>query len=104
MISFTFRREFPTTNKGKLAYSQSTSFCDDVTSICYQSYTNDEGVTYRVALPDVSEAPFDTILQVVSPIEYGWSGFSWGGRMAYNPLLVNWVNGEDVISSSRKAL
>ena len=57
-----------------------------------------------MALPEVTEAPFDTIIQIVAPIEYGWAAFAWGGTMTYNPLLVAWANGEDAISSSRKAL
>jgi hypothetical protein len=57
-----------------------------------------------VALPEVSEAPFDAILQIVAPLDYGWAGFAWGGTMTYNPLLVAWANGEDVVASSRKAL
>ncbi len=29
---------------------------------------------FRLAVPDASAAPFDTILQIISPISYGWAG------------------------------
>lgn len=92
-------------------YSQSSSqYCDPLTSICYSSITSASGVSFRVACPAVTKAPFDAILQVVAPIENGWVGFSWGGTMTFNPLTIGWVNenngtnGANVMVSSRWAL
>jgi hypothetical protein len=88
------------------ALGQSKRYCDVSTSICYSSWTGANGVTFGVALPDTNAAPFDTVLQIVSPIKNGWVGFSWGGTMPYVPLTIGWVNNasETVIYSSRMAL
>ncbi|KAF2877276.1 hypothetical protein BDV95DRAFT_673985 [Massariosphaeria phaeospora] len=82
---------------------QSVPYCDSLTSICYQSYTDDNGISLRIALPKVTAAPFDSIIQIVAPIKYKWIGFSWGGTMAYVPLLVGWPNGNSVVHTSRIA-
>ncbi|KAI1427773.1 actin-domain-containing protein [Xylaria sp. FL1777] len=89
-----------------LAQSDSTSFVDVDTGITFQSSTNSEGVTYRLALPaDASiDKAYDVILQVVAPVEMGWVGWAWGGAMTYNPLTVVWANGNSVVYSSRQAL
>ncbi|KAI0467594.1 actin-domain-containing protein [Xylaria cf. heliscus] len=88
------------------AQSDSASFVDAETGITFQSATNSEGVTYRLALPaDASaEKPYDVILQVVAPIANGWVAWAWGGAMTYNPLTVVWANGNDAVYSSRQAL
>jgi hypothetical protein len=77
-------------------------FCDVVTSICYASYTNERGVAYCVALPNVADktVPTYAILQIVAPISIGWSGFTWGGNMLGNSLSVGWSSG----SGAGKAL
>lgn len=84
----------------------SKKYCDVSTSICYSGWTGGNGVTIGVALPDTTVAPFDTVLQIVSPIKNGWVGFSWGGTMPYVPLTLGWVNNatNTVIYSSRMAL
>ncbi|KAI1750696.1 actin-domain-containing protein [Xylaria castorea] len=88
------------------AQSDSVPFVDAETGITFQSATNSEGITYRLALPaDASaEKPYDVILQVVAPIENGWVAWAWGGAMTYNPLTVVWANGNDAQYSSRQAL
>lgn len=84
------------------AYAQS-SYCDDL-GRCFSSNTNDAGITFGVAIPEVAAAPFPVILQVTAPVEMGWVGFSWGGGMTYNPLTIAWPNGEDLVASARAAL
>ncbi|KAF2966859.1 hypothetical protein GQX73_g6730 [Xylaria multiplex] len=88
------------------AQSDSEPFVDADTGITFQSSTNSEGVTYRLALPADASAdkPYDVILQVIAPVELGWVGWAWGGVMTYNPLTVVWANGKDVVYTSRQAL
>ncbi|KAI4685096.1 hypothetical protein J4E81_008909 [Alternaria sp. BMP 2799] len=88
------------------AYGQTTKrYCDLGTSICYSGWTGTNGITFGVALPQSKAAPFDTVLQIVSPINNGWVGFSWGGTMPYVPLTVGWMNSASNTSiySSRMA-
>ncbi|KAH8165594.1 cellobiose dehydrogenase [Xylaria polymorpha] len=88
------------------AQSDSVPFVDSETGITFQSATNSEGVTYRLALPaDASaEKPYDVILQIEAPISNGWVAWAWGGAMTYNPLTVVWANGNGAMYSSRQAL
>lgn len=81
-------------------------YCDSASSICYSGWTGGNGVTIGVALPNATAAPFDTVLQIVSPIANGWVGFAWGGTMPYVPLTIGWVNNASstTIYSSRMAL
>ncbi|KAJ8120890.1 hypothetical protein O1611_g10246 [Lasiodiplodia mahajangana] len=78
------------------AQSDSSEFVDAETGITFQSSTNSEGVTYRLALPAdaTAEKPYDVIIQIVAPIEMGWVAWAWGGAMTYNPLTVVWANGD----------
>lgn len=77
--------------------------CDADTGMCFAEATG-SGILYRVGLPNVDAAPFDVLLQVVAPRSVGWAGIAWGGQMTYNPLTVNWANGDsDVVVSSRWA-
>ncbi|KAF2742566.1 iron reductase domain protein [Sporormia fimetaria CBS 119925] len=80
-------------------------YCDPASSLCFTGWTGANGVTIGVALPNVTEAPFDTVLQIISPIANGWVGFSWGGTMPYVPLTIGWpVNASSTaIYSSRIA-
>ncbi|KAI0096255.1 actin-domain-containing protein [Nemania sp. FL0031] len=88
------------------AQSDSAEFVDADTGITFQSSTNSEGVTYRLALPaDASaEKPYDVIIQIVAPVSMGWVAWAWGGSMTYNPLTVVWANGDTAVYSSRQAL
>lgn len=70
----------------------------------FVSFTNDVGIVWGFAIPEATEAPFDAILQVTSPIAIGWAGLSWGGQMTYSPLAIAWANGESVQLASRMAL
>jgi hypothetical protein len=79
---------------------------DAATGLKFASYASDRGVIYRVAIPAIipASAEFDTVLQVVAPINVGWAGFAWGGTMTYNPLAIMWANGtNNVVVSSRIA-
>ncbi|GAB1316189.1 Cellobiose dehydrogenase cytochrome domain-containing protein [Madurella fahalii] len=84
----------------------SSVYEDAETGLTFASYTSDRGITYRVAIPDPvpEDKIFDTVLQVVAPIDVGWAGWAWGGHMTYNPLAVVWANGtNNVVLSSRIA-
>ncbi|KAF1960466.1 cellobiose dehydrogenase-like protein [Byssothecium circinans] len=91
--------------KSVLGEVKSQRYCNAATSICYASLMAGN-VFYGIALPDVKVAPFETIIQIISPITNGWAGFSWGGTMPYNPLTIGWQNKEanTTIYSSRMAL
>ncbi|KAK4186429.1 cellobiose dehydrogenase [Podospora australis] len=83
--------------------STTAKYCPGNTAICFSEFkvpTHD--VIYRIAIPDVSEAPFDVLLQIVAPIsKAGWAGLAWGGKMNNNPLTVGWPNGNSAVVSSR---
>ncbi|KAK0615741.1 hypothetical protein B0T17DRAFT_592458 [Bombardia bombarda] len=78
---------------------------DSETGLTFASYTSDRGITFRVAIPETipESLVYDTVLQVVAPIDVGWAGFAWGGSMTYNPLAIGWVNGKNIILSPRIA-
>ncbi|KAK4224892.1 hypothetical protein QBC38DRAFT_547261 [Podospora fimiseda] len=81
-----------------------TKYCPGNTQICFSEFkvpTHD--ITYRIAIPDVSSAPFDVLLQIVAPLSTGWAAVAWGGKMTNNPLTVAWPNGKSAIVSSRFA-
>ena len=66
---------------------------------------NPWNITYRVAIPSnvLPNEFYDTVIQVVAPIDIGWAGMAWGGHMIYNPLTVAWKNGRNIVISSRGA-
>ncbi|KXX75414.1 Cellobiose dehydrogenase [Madurella mycetomatis] len=82
-----------------------TRYCPGGTQICFSEFRESTSeVVYRIAIPDVSTAPFDVLLQIVAPIATaGWAGISWGGTMTDNPLTVGWPNGDSAVVSSRFA-
>lgn len=88
------------------ALGQTTRYCDPASSICFSGWNGGNGLSIGVALPKVAAAPFDTVLQIISPIANGWVGFSWGGTMPYVPLTIGWPNNASntAIYSSRMAL
>lgn len=61
------------------------------------------GVTYKLAIPDASAAPFDIVLSIIAPKSAGWVGFASGGCMLRSPLLIAWPNGDGAVVSSRWA-
>lgn len=93
----------------RLAYAQdpdSHVVVDTETGFTFGEYISDQGITYRLAIPD--QAPttggYDAVVQIAAPIAIGWAGMAWGGSMTYNPLTLAWRSGTDVIVSSRFAL
>jgi hypothetical protein len=82
-----------------------TKYCPGATSLCFSEFTTPtSNIVYRIAIPDVSSAPFDVLLQIVAPISTtGWAGLAWGGSMTKNPLTVGWSSGSSAIASSRWA-
>ena len=83
--------------------TQTSQYCA-ADGVCYSQYTvPTSNITYRIAIPDVSNAPFDVLLQITAPVAVGWAGLAWGGVMAKNPLTVAWPNGDSAIISSRWA-
>ncbi|KAK1834441.1 cellobiose dehydrogenase [Podospora conica] len=80
--------------------------CDSTSSLCFLqlSHASPSKPLFRVALPDSPSAPpYDTILEIVSPASLSWTGFAWGGSMVNNPLTIVWLNGDNVVVSSRWA-
>ncbi len=69
-------------------------------------YRIGRNLVFRVAVPTQVQSltSYDAVLQVVAPIEAGWVGFAWGGRMIGDPLAVAWTSGSSVVVSSRRAL
>ncbi len=80
-------------------------YCDATQrTVCLAEFTaTTSGTVFRIGLPEVSKAPFDTLVQVVAPVTVGWAGLAWGGSMAQNPLTVAWMNGDQGVVSSRWA-
>ncbi|KAK3901069.1 cellobiose dehydrogenase [Staphylotrichum tortipilum] len=83
--------------------SSTTKYCPGGTQICFSQYEEPaSGITYRIAIPEVSAAPFDILLQIVAPVDKaGWAAIAWGGKMNLNPLTVGWPNGNAAVVSSR---
>ncbi|KAK3337567.1 hypothetical protein B0T19DRAFT_397174 [Cercophora scortea] len=77
-------------------------YCPGGTSICFSEYTvATHNIVYRIAIPEVTAAPFDILLQIVAPKAVGWAGLAWGGKMSNNPLTIAWPNGNSALVSSR---
>ncbi|CAI6335988.1 unnamed protein product [Periconia digitata] len=58
------------------------------------AYTLTSNIVYRFALPsDPPSGPYDAVIQVVAPVQVGWTGLAWGGTMLKNPLTVAYPNG-----------
>lgn len=73
-------------------------------TVCFTQISRTAAIPiYRIAMPDVTTAPFETILQIVSPITNTWVGFAWGGGMVNNPITMAWMNGNTAVVSSRWA-
>ncbi|KAK2067313.1 hypothetical protein P8C59_001064 [Phyllachora maydis] len=90
---------------GSAQKADSSRYLDGETGLTFASYTSDNSLTYRIAVP--SRAPngsYDAVIQIAAPVTMGWAGFAWGGKMANNPLAVAWANGtSNAVISSREA-
>lgn len=88
----------------ELAQRQTAKYCPGGTSICFsESKIAAHDITFRIAIPETTAAPFDVLLQIVAPVTVGWASVAWGGKMANNPLTVGWPNGNSAVVSSRLA-
>lgn len=68
------------------------------------AYDIGKNIAFRIAVPSpvTPNSSYDTVLQVVVPIDVvGWVGLAWGGSMLNDPLTVFWVNGRTPVISSR---
>ncbi|CAK7226488.1 hypothetical protein SCUCBS95973_006216 [Sporothrix curviconia] len=92
------------------ALAGTTTYRDPDTGFVFAQYAIQYQIgrtlVFRVAVPTQvqSLAAYDAVLQVVAPVDAGWLGFAWGGRMIGDPLAVAWPNnGNAVVLSSRRA-
>ncbi|ORX92935.1 hypothetical protein BCR34DRAFT_629431 [Clohesyomyces aquaticus] len=86
------------------ATAQSASpFTDDKTGITFNGYQDASGYRFGLALPETPGADF--IGQIVGPVNStgGWAGISMSPSMTDSLLIVAWPNGDEVVSSFRKA-
>ncbi|KAK1752754.1 hypothetical protein QBC47DRAFT_349587 [Echria macrotheca] len=83
-------------------------YCKPNNGLCYLQLTPTgfpNIPTYRIAIPDSasSSSAFDAILETVTPVALGWTGWAWGGTMLNNPLTVVWPNGNSATATVRWA-
>jgi hypothetical protein len=66
---------------------------------------NGGSVAFRIAIPTniPSGQSYDAVIQIVAPLEVGWTGLAWGGSMVNDPLTLGWQNGQSATLSSRWA-
>ncbi|PKS10108.1 hypothetical protein jhhlp_001858 [Lomentospora prolificans] len=80
-------------------------WCSPLTKLCYMDYATDVRTSFRIAIPDTATvgAAFDIAIQIVAPVNQGWTGLSWGGTMTDAPITLAWQNGQAPVLSSRWA-
>lgn len=84
-------------------------YVDPITGFTFSQYDAlyqlGKTIAFRIAIPTGvnSSSAFPVVIQVVAPLDVGWAGLAWGGSMTYNPLTVQWQNGNNVQVSSRYA-
>jgi len=61
------------------------------------------GVTFKLAIPDKSAAPFPILMSFVAPINITWAAFATGACMLRSPLIVAWPSGAGVVVTARWA-
>ncbi|KAI1645206.1 putative iron reductase domain protein [Daldinia loculata] len=84
--------------------SASAKYCDESTGVCYSEISIGVApIVWRIAIPEVTEGPFDILLQIVAPKSVGWAGIAWGGGMLYNPISLGWANGNSTVPAARFA-
>lgn len=78
-------------------------FTDEKTGIRFNGYQDASGYRFGLALPETPGTDF--IGQIVAPVNStgGWAGVSMSSSMTDSLLMVAWPNGDEVISSFRKA-
>lgn len=83
-------------------YSPVVRTCSTKTQLCYNQYTSVEGgVAYGIAIPQTTSGNFDVALKMVAQRRVQWAAISWGGDMVNAPLTIGWVNGRDVVVTTR---
>ena len=85
-------------------FSQSASveYKEPNTGIVFQAFVDSAtGYTFGAALPANGTAT--DFIGILSGKGTGWSGVSLGGAMANKLLIVAWPNGQNIVSSFRKA-
>ncbi|KAH7119788.1 hypothetical protein B0J11DRAFT_70410 [Dendryphion nanum] len=75
-------------------------YTDDVSGIKFLGIQHSSGFRTGIAIPENPTTDF--IGQIVAPAG-GWGSFSLGGSMRNNLLVTAWPNGEEIVSSFRKA-
>ena len=60
-------------------------------------------LTFKLAIPDKTSAPFPLLMSIIAPVGVSWSGFATGGCMLRSPLIVAWANGTGVAVTTRWA-
>lgn len=84
------------------ATAQSVAYNDPNTGIDFMSYQDTEsGARYGIATPETLGSDF--IGQIVAPTTKGWAGLDLSAQMQNHILIVAWPNGDEVVSSIRKA-
>ncbi|KAH8601107.1 hypothetical protein B0O99DRAFT_589187 [Bisporella sp. PMI_857] len=80
--------------------AQTTPYTDPRTQITYQAFSDPSGYTFGISLPSSPTTDFTGLL---IGLKDGWAGISLGGSMVGKLLIAAWPNGNQVISSFRKA-
>ena len=78
-------------------------FTDEASGITFNGISHASGYRFGIAVPENPTTDF--IAQIVAPVNStgGWGGFGMGSSMRNNLLVVAWPNGDEVVSSFRKA-
>ncbi|CAE7204138.1 unnamed protein product [Rhizoctonia solani] len=86
---------------GAALAQQSNPWTDPSTNIPFQSFVEPvTGIRLSTAFPS-STSPTEFVGEIVAPITSKWVGWSLGGGMNNNLLLVAWPNGNSIVSSTR---
>ncbi|KAG8687354.1 hypothetical protein FRC12_017219 [Ceratobasidium sp. 428] len=86
---------------GAVLSQQSVAWTDPSTGIPFQSFVDPvHGIRLSTAFP-ASTTATEFIGEIVAPISAKWVGWSLGGGMNNNLLVVAWPNGNSIVSSTR---
>ncbi|KAF8595031.1 CBD9-like protein [Ceratobasidium sp. AG-I] len=84
--------------------SQSVAWTDTPTGIPFQSFLDPvHGIRLSIAFP-ASTSSTEFVGEIIAPISAKWVGWSLGGGMNYNLLLVAWPWNGAIVPSTRYAL
>ena len=77
---------------------------DSLTGIPFQSFIDPvDNIRLSITFPDSTTAT-EFVGEIVAPIAAKWAGWSLGGGMNFNLLLVAWPNNNAIVSSTRYAV